>query len=286
MDLLKAGTLAEALDFLERHPDARILAGGTDLIIHLRKTKERPAAILDISSVGELAGIRRTESGWSLGPATTYAQMVAAELPASLAGLQKSAHLVGSPQIRNTATVGGNICNSSPAADVVPPLMALDAMLTLQRKADGQIRQRQVALTEFFTGKGRNVLETGELLTDISFQAIPDSACLAFEKLGLREALAISRICLAVCAETDGGLLRNVRVASGSLGETGMREPEVEAVLSGQPLTPEVIAHAQEVLSDVCAARLASRSTMPFKREAIRGLLGHALATIAKGDRS
>lgn len=283
MELLKAGTTAEALDFLEHHPGARILAGGTDLIISLRKRKETPSAIVDISQVEELKVIRSTDRGWQIGPCTTYAQLVHAALPRGLGGLQSAARQVGSPQIRNTATVGGNICNSSPAADIVPPLMALDAQLTLAVRKNGAVSERTLPLTEFFTGKGKNRLLPGELLVNVTLPPVTEDAMLVFEKLGLREALAISRICLALYAEQTGGVWQNFRVATGSLGETGLREAEVEEYLNESGLSDERIAGAQEILSQTCARRLAARSTMPFKREAIKGLLGHALRSITAG---
>lgn len=280
MDLLKAASVEQALDFLEAHPGARILAGGTDLVIELRKKKAHPAALLDISSVEELKTVTEENGRWRLGAALTYGELLEAALPEGLSGLKQAARQVGSPQIRNTATIGGNVCNSSPAADIVPPFLALDARLRLASRQSGQTVERVVPLSGFFTGKGHNCLLPGELLREIEFGPVAPGAELVFEKLGLREALAISRICLAVYAEPAGDGLGKVRIASGSLGETGQREPETEDVLTNQLLDDEHIARAQTVLSEACARRLAGRSTLPFKREAVMGLLGHALRTL------
>lgn len=281
MDLLKARSLDEALAFLEKRPGARILAGGTDLVIDLRKKRHSPEAMLDISQADGLKGITKDNGVWRIGPCTTYSELTHADLPKSLLGLSDSASQIGSPQIRNTATVGGNICNSSPAADIVPPLLALDARLTLSLRRNGETKERTVLLSEFFTGKGKNILMEGELLTGVEFDAPSKDACLTFEKLGLREALAISRICLAAYVEFDGESVALARIATGSLGETGTRELEIEPLLVGRSLTDETIAQAAKALSGSAQRRLEGRSTMPFKQEAVKGLLGHALRRAA-----
>lgn len=281
MDLLKAATIAETLEFLDAHPGARILAGGTDLVVQMRKGKLKPSALVDVSTVEALKGIALTDGVWTIGASTNLAAIVNGPFGKTLSGLGKAARSIGSPQIRNTATIGGNICNASPAADMSPPLLALDAKLTLVSTENGVRSSRIVPISEFFAGKGQSVRKSGELMTAIEFDDLPENAYLVFEKLGLREALAISRVCLSAYLAFDGDRIKTCRIATGSLGETGMREYDIEKLLEGQLLTEADIERATEALSSSAQARLAGRSTMPFKQEAVKGLLGHALHDIA-----
>lgn len=280
MDLLKATDTAQALEFLSRHPDARVIAGGTDIIIKLRKKKLTADALVDVSDLAQLKGVSETAGVWTIGAAATLADLLASPMGEELKGLKKAAHTLGSPQIRNTATTGGNICNSSPAADMVPPLLALEARLNILSLTEGDVSERQLPLHEFFTGKGQNVLQRDELLLSIEFDALPEHSFLAFEKLGLREAVAISRICLAVCISFTGDTVKKCRIASGSLGETGLREYQTEEYLTGKPLTEETMAEAARTLTKAAQARLAGRSTLPFKEKAVQGVLQHALNDI------
>lgn len=282
MDLLKASTIHQTLEFLESHPGARVLAGGTDLVVQMRKRKQIPPALVDISMVAELSGIHRGNGVWTIGPATNLSAIVNGPFGISLSGLTKAARSIGSPQIRNTATVGGNICNASPAADMSPPLLALDARLTLVASQNGALVSRVVPLAEFFAGKGQSVRRGDELLTTIEFSELSENAYLSFSKLGLREALAISRICLAAFIEFDAELVKTCRIATGSLGETGQREYDIEKLLVGGGLTDQTIESAADALARSARERLTGRSTMPFKQEAVKGLLGHALRDIVK----
>ncbi len=280
MDLLKASDTLQALTFLSQHPHARIIAGGSDLIIKMRKKKIKPEALVDVSDLADLKGVAREGSLWTIGAAATLQDLLDSSMGEELSGLIQAAHTLGSPQIRHTATTGGNICNSSPAADMVPPLLALEATLNILRLEDGSIVRHQVPLNQFFTGKGKNVLQQEELLHSIEFQALPKDTYLSFEKLGLREAVAISRICLAVLLSFDGAVVKKCRIAAGSLGETGLREYKTEEYLTGRTLTDETIEAACEILTASVKERLPGRSTLPFKEKAVRGVLKHAISGI------
>ncbi|PKK40507.1 Xanthine dehydrogenase, FAD binding subunit [Clostridiaceae bacterium JG1575] len=282
MKLLRTESLDEGLIFLAQEPNVHVLAGGTDLIIQMRKGTIRPEALLDASAIPELKIIRRQGRELSLGAALTYRELVGADLPASLHGLKDAAHGVGSPQIRNTATLGGNICNASPAGDIIPPLLALDAQLHLMRWVQGAPTTRRVALSSFLKGKGQTDRAPEELLTHVSFEVPADRSVLVFQKLGLREALAISRICLAVAAGEKEGRFTFARIATGSLGETALREPSAEQYLTGAPLSEDTYAACGALIAEAAENRLHGRSTLPFKREAIQGLLTHALRAIEK----
>ncbi len=206
---------------------ARVLAGGTDLY---------PAAgaslagdVIDVTSVAEMARIDRTTDGLRIGAAVTWAAIAAADLPPACAALQQAALQVGGRQIQNAGTIGGNLCNASPAADGVPPLLVLEAEVEIA-SAGGL---RRMALAAFLTGPRKVALKPGEVLAAI---LIPPHAQLgrsAFEKLGARTHLVISIAMVAARLVHDGVYVTDVAVAVGSCSGVAIRLPRVEAALAG-----------------------------------------------------
>ena len=275
--VIKAFSLKEALEAMKAHEGkAELIAGGTDLLVKIREQHNKKPVIVDISDVPECRGIRFEADYMAIGACVKYSELVESDrIRTQLPGLWEAAKSVGAPQIRNLGTVGGNIANASPAADAVPPLLALEAMLEIV-SPEGC---RTVALKDFFKGKGVADLRDGEIITQIIIPKPGDTYLnVQFEKLGLRNALAISRLSAAAALELDGdGVMTKTCVASGSIGLTGMREPELEAFLTGKKLEESVISEACDLFSEIVAQRLGGRATMPFKREAVRGVFGSAL---------
>jgi len=215
-------TVADAVDALADAPDADLLAGGTDLMVEVNFGHRRPTRIVALRRVDELRGWRREHGRFDLGALTTYRQIedeLAAELPAFAA----AARTVGSPQIRNAGTVGGNIGTASPAGDALPLLVALDADVV----CDGVDGRRTVALRDFITGPKQTDRRPGELISRVRFDACAGPQ--QFLKVGPRNAMAISTACLALVADTDA---RRVRVGMGSVAPRPIRPAEAEAFAS------------------------------------------------------
>ncbi len=276
----RATSLDEALQLLNRYgKKAQIAAGCTDLLVHVREGKNTCPAVIDISSVRELKAIRIQDGYVTIGGLVTFSEVVENEtIRSTCQGLWEACKSVGSPQIRNAATLGGNIANGSPAADSAPPLLALDAEVMLEC-ADGK---RQVPLSEFYLGKGRVDLRPTEMITHIRFRDTNQAGgLLAFEKLGLRNALAISRISASAYVELDNE--RNIkccRIGSGSIGLTPTREYELEALLEGELLNTALIEKAADAFEAEIEKRLSGRSSMPYKKQAIRGVIKNVLFKI------
>ncbi len=272
----KPSTVIEAVELLHQYKEkGKIIAGGTDLVIEIKNRKVNFEALIDISSIKEMSFIKMDNDIVKIGAATTFTEIVESKLLSNrLAGLKEAAHSVGSPQIRNKGTIGGNICNGSPAADIVPPLLALDAIAVIKSKDE----EREILLEELFLDKGKVALRDDELLVSVKFKNPSHNQILSFSKLGLRKALAISRICTSVFAEFDEEkTCKEIRIANGSLGKFGMREREVEEFIKGKKLTEEVIEEGVNFMHQQVAERLAGRSTVEFKSAAVKGVLRDAL---------
>lgn len=242
-------TLADALALRAEHPDATVLAGGTDLMVSLELGAWAPTRVLDLWGVKELRGIHTTEGGVTrVGALCTWTDVArAGVLPAAL---RDAARTVGAPQIQNRGTVGGNIVNASPAGDSLPMWLALDAELEL-RSTRGV---RTVPAAAFWLGYRRTALAPDELLSAVLLPprtwapAGPDH--LVYRKVGTRLAQAISKVVLGGRLRVEGGVVTEARVALGSVAPTPVRLPSVEAALTGRPLA-EAPAAAALVARDI-----------------------------------
>ncbi len=272
----KASSTQEALELLDKYKErAKIIAGGTDIVIELRNNKVNPEVIIDISSIDEIRYIKEDEGYIYLGAGTTFTDIVYSEvLDDKLEGLKVSSRLVGSPLIRNRGTIGGNICHGSPAADTVPPLLSLDARLTIKSSRI----TREVNLEDMFLGKGDVDLASDEIFTDIKFKKPVKKQKVGFSKLGLRNALAISRICLSVYLDLDDeDKIKDIRVSSGALGKNVLRERAVEDAIKGLSLNQDTVDIASEKLVETVKERLKGRSSLEYKSKAVKSLLIEAI---------
>jgi CO/xanthine dehydrogenase FAD-binding subunit len=223
--------LDEALDLAVRY-QPRILAGGTDVMVGAGVDLQGP--VLDITRIAEIRGIAVDADAVTIGAGITWTELLHADLPSGFAGLKAAAREVGSVQIQNRATIAGNLCNASPAADGVPPLLTLDAELEL-RSSYGQ---RSVALKDFITGNRRTRLESGELVTAIRIPRNLAEGRSSFVKLGSRRYLVISIVSAAALLHTDAaGEIDVARVAVGACSPVPIRLPEVESMLVGHMLS-------------------------------------------------
>ena len=269
-DYARPGTLAEAGELLGQG-GWRVLAGGTDL--YPGAGARLGGRVLDLTGLPELSGIE-TGRGLRIGAATTWAAMAEAELPAACRALQQAARQVGGRQVQNAGTIGGNLCNASPAADGVPPLLALGAEVELV-SARGQ---RRLPLQQFILGPRRTELGSDEILAAV---LIPEAALCgrsAFVKLGARTHLVISIAMVAARVVVEGGRVSEAAVAVGSCSPAAVRLPAVEAALVGVAAYDVVdrvsAADVQVALSPIDDVR----ATSAFRREAAVELVRRALA--------
>ena len=228
-DYLRPSSAAEALQHLARAPFT-VLAGGTDYFA-ARVGRPLSEPILDITGIRGLRGIQHAGGQWRFGAATTWTDVLEARLPSQFDGLKLAAREIGGVQIQNSGTLAGNLCNASPAADGVPPLLALEAGVELSSAAGVRV----LPLGEFITAPRKTQRRSDELLTAI---LVPESAHEArshFLKLGARKYLVISIAMAAVVIEHEKGVVRSARVAVGSCSPVALRLPLLERALQGQP---------------------------------------------------
>jgi len=249
------------------------IAGGTDLMVQLEAdVVDPPVAILDLWRLDELRGITTDGYEVTVGALTTHTELrnspvIGARLPA----LEEAAATVGAAQIQNRGTIGGNICNASPAGDTLPVLLAVDAVFDL-----GSSRgERAVPANEFWTGYRQTARQPDELLLRIRFP-VDRGRRTRFRKVGTRQAQAISKVVMALSYRPDGGVWRDVRLALGSVAATTIRPPETERVLEGAAPRETVADHAAAVLADELTPIDDVRSTADYRRS-VSGRVLHRL---------
>jgi len=221
--------LEEALEVLVR--PYTVLSGGTDFY-PARVGKAVNEDILDISRIKGLRGISSDGTGWRLGATTTWSDLLAADLPPLFDGLKQAAREVGGQQIQNAGTLAGNLCNASPAADGVPPLLALDAEVELASRDN----VRRLPLSAFIVGNRRTRLLPDELLVAIHVPRPTTQARSSFLKLGARRYLVISIVMAAVTVEIAEDRVQAARIAVGACSAVAQRLPMLEVALTGEPL--------------------------------------------------
>lgn len=271
-------TLDDALALLAKYGgQAALLAGGTDLIISLRKTGGQPEAlqVVDLSGIDELRSITVGDDRIALGACVTHTQVEQdATLRALARLLPEACSQIGSLQIRNRGTLGGNLCNASACADSVPPLIALGATVVLQSERG----PREIRLSELITAPYRTVIEPDELLTHIRFFRPAPGTGSAFVKLGRRNALSVSRMSVAVLLTLDEDeRVIDPRVAAGSVAPVPRRFGKVEESLAGRAWSESLAEEAGALLAEEMIENSGRRWSTPYKEPAVAALLRRAL---------
>jgi len=270
-DYLRPRDLDEALKALTR--PCTVLAGGTDFY-PARVGRSVAEDVLDIAGISALRGISDTSSGWRLGATTTWSELVEADLPPSFRGLQQAGRDVGGRQIQNAGTLAGNICNASPAADGVPPLLALDAEIEIE----SLVGSRRLALATFITGVRRTALQPGELVTAIHVPRPRHAAHAGFLKLGARRYLVISIAMASAVLEVAEGKVAAARIAVGACSPVAQRLPALEAALMGRTFDRSL----SECVEATHLAPLSPiddvRGSAAYRREAVLTLLRRLLS--------
>jgi CO/xanthine dehydrogenase FAD-binding subunit len=277
VDFIRAGTLAEALAAKAEQPEATPIAGGTDLMVELNFDRHRPAALLDLTGAAELAEWSTVDGKVRLGAGVPYTRIVT-ELGDPLPGLAVASRTVGSPQIRNRGTVGGNLGSASPAGDALPPLLAAGAEVEI-----ASVRGvRTVPAAEFCTGPKRNVLAPDELVTAVLVPAATGPQ--QFAKVGTRNAMVIAVCSFALALHPD---CQAVGTGIGSAGPTPLRATEAEAFAaaelagrweSADPLPEPVLSRFGDLVAAAARPIDDVRGTAAYRRHALAVLARRTLA--------
>ena len=282
-DYIQAPSITDACIAAAEHSPAKFLAGGTDLLIELRRGNGNyPKSVVDISFLHELRGIEATPDGLiRIGPLTTHSELSSSALLRKNASfLSSAASTIGSPQIRNRGTVGGNVMNSAACADTVPPLIALGASVTLQ-SVEGR---RTITLSDFFIGPYKNIARGDELLTSISFSPLPSVCRSSFVKLGRRNALSISRLSVAAVIGYDrDGRIADARIVPGSAFPVWRRVREAEQVLLGEEPSDTLFTAAGKRVSEAMVSYTGRRWSTEYKEAVITILVRRALEMCGRG---
>jgi carbon-monoxide dehydrogenase medium subunit len=274
-DYWEAPSLDQALTELEVcGADVKVIAGGTDLVLNMKKKKILPRRVVSLHNLKELDFIRTQDSVVRIGALTRHADVAADPLlETRIPILCEAAGQIGSWQIRNVGTIEGNICTASPAADSAPPLLALNAQLVLASKT----AVRTVPLESFFTGPGESVLGNGELLKEIVIELPKQRSAGCYLKLRRRKAVDVSLAGVAFQAETesDGQTLARVGIALGGVAPTPIRVAEAEAILTGLTVDEALTKISDCAGIAVQAARPIDdvRATASYRRTIIDGFL-------------
>jgi CO/xanthine dehydrogenase FAD-binding subunit len=282
VEYVRPSSLQEAVGFLSDHgPETKPLAGGTDLLIDIRSGELKARYIMDVTRIPELSGIVVTGEGLSIGAGATISEIARSETIRRLAPVLRKACLTfGSPQVRNTATIGGNIANASPSADTSPPLIVHEAVAVLA----GPDGERRIPVDESAAGPYRSNVGPRELIVRFILKPAEGRFC-EFLKIGRRKALAIARVSMAVLAEKDaGGAISLIRFCLGSSTPVPCRIREVEEFLTGKIPDEAVVAEAGRLAAQKMIGISGRRPTTVYKEPAVKGLFRRLLYPMVKND--
>ena len=283
-EYLVPGSLAEALEMLERYRGAaRVIAGGTDIVPSSRKGAPDVKVLVDITRIPGLDAIRLDGETVRIGALVTHTETALSGLIRERGmALAEGASRLGSPQIRNIATVAGNIINAQPGADTLIPLLALDGSVTIL----GRQGERTIPLAELFTGVGRTTIDsTKEVVTEVSFPALGKGEASAAMRLAKRKTLVLPILTVAVVIGTDpdAKIFTKVRIAVGPVATTPFRCKTAEEILAGSPICEKVIRKAAEAAAKAAKPRTSLiRGTSEYRKAMVAVLVERGIATALK----
>jgi carbon-monoxide dehydrogenase medium subunit len=268
--------LPEAISLLDRYGStARLIAGGTDLLTALKERTDRPDYLINLAGLPELCFIEYDPAdGLRIGAATIVrAVEKSALVRANYPVISSAAATLASVQIRNLATVAGNICRASPSADLPPALLALGASVRLL----GPSGPRLIALVDFFTGPSKTVLRPNEILTEIRVPPVQPHSGAVYLKHCPRRAMDLASIGIAAALTLESGCLSEVGIAMGAVAPTPRRAPKAEAILTGQQPSPELIEQAAEAAAAEASPISDVRASAAYRRQMVHVLVRRAL---------
>ena len=274
-DYLRPKSSKEALQQKKIIAGAKFISGGTDLLVQIKNRELQPPALISLRSIPELATIE-INGGARIGALATISDIIQHnELGLNYPVLVEAARRLGSVQIRNVATVGGNLCNCSPSADMALPLLVLEAKVRLRTAK----ARREIQISEFFKGPGESCLSSDEILTDILLDPPHQKAKATFLKKG-RVKMDLAIASLAVLLEMEGGKCRKARIAAGSVAPVPLRLYKVEALLEGNALSKDLVSKAQQLAREIVSPITDIRATEEYRRQIVRVYVKRGLEKI------
>lgn len=270
-------TLSDTLALLADHNgNAAIIAGGTDLLLKIKNGVIKPSTVLNIKRIPDLRGLSfDATEGLKIGALTTLRELARSPLVHErYPVLAQTARLMASEQIRSLATVGGNLCNAAPSADLAPPLIALDALACLV----GPSGERRISLADFFVGPGKSALHPVELLKEIILP--PPQGKIVYLKHSPRAYMDIAVVGVAVRIHQEENFCRQARIVLGAVAPTPLRVQRGEDILKGQALTGERISHAAQVSAQECSPISDVRGAAWYRRRMAEVLVRRSINTI------
>jgi carbon-monoxide dehydrogenase medium subunit/xanthine dehydrogenase FAD-binding subunit len=285
LEIVIPENLNQALSLLSRRdPDSRIIAGGTDVIPGLNQELNRfknTGLLIDINRIPELKGIRPGEEKISIGAAETFSDLLQNELiRKSLPLLWKSASSIGSVQIRNRATIAGNFVNNAPCADSVPVLLVYNASLEIESLNS----KREISLNELLSTPYKTKLNTDEIVTRINIPIPAKTLSGKFYKLGRRRAVAISRITLALLADLRGGIINEIRIASGAVTPVGTRFFDLEKFAKGKKIDDQFLKELSRKLGEKIIEAAGLRWSSEYKLPVVQQIFYQLLTGMERGS--
>lgn len=240
MEYFRPKTMKETLHTIARWKGrARLIAGGTNVLPDLRAKALVPRALVDLGHLTALSFIKDEKKGIRIGGLTTISEIAASRVIQRQASiLSEAANQLGNPLVRNRATLAGNLADASPAADTAVPLLALEAVVVMER--DGG-KRRQIPIDQFFIGPNQTVLKLDEIIKEIYFPRSNSNTQMAYVKLGLRNAMAISVVSIAVLVEMEGVKCKRARIGLGAVASKPVRAYGVEEKLTGREVSKELV---------------------------------------------
>lgn len=277
-EYFKPRSYEEAFQLKKNTPEARFIAGGTDLMVKIKNLEENSSALISLRSIPGLASID-INGGARIGALTTISQILQdKELGGTYPLLVDAALRLGSVQIRNVATIGGNLCNCSPSADMALPLLVLGAKLRLRHGA----KIRTVPIGDFFTGPGESCLAPSEILTDILLEPPAEKAKGVFLKKG-RVKMDLALASLAMLVEMEGETCRKARIAAGAVAPVPIRLHSVESLLEGNTVSAELVTEAQRLAAESVRPITDIRTTEDYRRHLVGVFVKRGLEKILGG---
>lgn len=276
-EYLSPKNLSDALSLLKTHGEAaKVLAGGTDLIIGLKRGNVKCKYVISLKNLRELSYITSEKEMIRIGALTKLREVEKSPIVAEkFQALYEAVKEMGSPMVRNMGTIGGNLCNASPAADAATALLALDANL----KIAGPSGEKVLPINKFFVGPGKTVLSPTEILTEIQIPYLPDDAKSKFLSIR-RVGISVSTVCAAVALGLKGSVVNYVRIGLGAVAPTPIRAYKTEEYLKGKRLSADTINKALEILEGEVSPITDVRGTAEYRRYATKGLVKEAFMAL------
>jgi carbon-monoxide dehydrogenase medium subunit len=277
-DYEKVDSLKEAFDAISASRGGSVfMAGGTDLLVQIKEGKIKPQRVIDVKGIHEMDGLSVPGEALSIGSLTTIRTLETSPVTSEkTALLADAAARLGSVQVRNRATIGGNLCNASPSAEMAPALLVLDA----QAEIYGKTGMRTVDMGEFFLGPGVTNLGEGEILTSLKIPLARNHQGSVYYRLSARNAMDLAFVSVAVLLGLDGDeKIAKARIALGAVAPTPMRVPSVEKQLEGNVLSAEIAQESAELAAQACQPISDLRASANYRREMVKNLCRRGLLT-------